>query len=105
MIINLLQKNKNFTEIRLWNLDFPSQDGEEILNVILDQEYEHLETFDLRQNPKWWDSENSCTEMLKIIISKLSNLTILDLRGNHTLNYQELLDDAPTIEAKESIQK
>ena len=48
MIINLLQKSKNFTEIRLWNLDFPSQDGEEILNVILDQEYEHLTTFDLR---------------------------------------------------------
>ena len=79
--------------IRLFDLGFDGDAGEELLNIILEKEPTGIRELDLQNNEEFWENQ-ACVEMIKALLPKQEQLETVRL--GFEFPYLDCLDDIPS---------
>ena len=68
LTLTILSGKSTPSRLRLWNLGFEAQVGENIFNKLIEKQYDELEELSIHMNDEFWEPNSGCLELIKQLL-------------------------------------
>ena len=68
LILTIVSGKSTPSRLRLWNLGFEAQDGENIFNKLIEKQFGGLRELSMHMNYEFWESTSGCLDLIKQLL-------------------------------------